>query len=131
MHLRIGDPNMEAVLGQTWVHPSQPIVMATGGTAFLLASPLCVSHPSLSLPVALLGSSVYVFMKAAKYSLFKPSEEMVYIDLDERSAQALRCNGVLHGPCCRGPWGETVGDAEFGLEACLVRVLVRVFSEGV
>lgn len=72
-------------LGWTGAAVSTPIVMATGGTAFLLASPLCVRHPSLSLPVALLGSSVYVFMKAAKYSLFKPSEEMVYIDLDERS----------------------------------------------
>ena len=29
MHLRTGDPDMGAVLGPTWVHPNQPIVMAS------------------------------------------------------------------------------------------------------
>ena len=29
------------------------------------------------------GAALYVFSKSAKFSLFKPAEEMVYISLDE------------------------------------------------
>ena len=31
------------------------------------------------------GALLYVFSKSAKFSLFKPAEEMVYIGLDEES----------------------------------------------
>ena len=30
------------------------------------------------------GAALYVFSKSAKFSLFKPAEEMVYISLDEQ-----------------------------------------------
>ena len=78
-------PVIFRVFGWTGAAVTTPIVMATGGTLFLAVSPFCVNNPALAVPVALLGSSVYIFMKAAKFSLFKPSEEMVYIDLDEES----------------------------------------------
>ena len=65
-----------------------PIVLATGGTVYLLASSTWSANPVTALPIAILGSSIYIFMKAAKFSLFKPSEEMVYINLDQDSKTA-------------------------------------------
>ena len=38
------------------------------------------------------GAALYVFSKSAKFSLFKPAEEMVYISLDEQ----------VRGPCHAG-----------------------------
>ena len=65
-----------------------PLVLATGGTLYLLASSTWASSPMTAMPIAILGSSIYIFMKAAKFSLFKPSEEMVYINLDKDSKTA-------------------------------------------
>jgi len=36
-------------------------------------------------PILICGSSLYVLSRSAKFSLFKPAEEMVYISLDEES----------------------------------------------
>lgn len=57
--------------------------------------------------LVLFGALLYVFGKGAKFSLFKPAEEMVYITLDEdgrtRGKAAIDVVGAqVRGVACRG-----------------------------
>jgi AAA family ATP:ADP antiporter len=67
----------KAAMGLGWAFFGFSIWMAKGG--FLIQT-------SSWLPVLVWGGSIlYVIERAAKFSLFKPAEEMVYITLDEES----------------------------------------------
>lgn len=83
-------PIMFEKLGWAGVAGVTPNVLAYGGTAFFL---MCFGYHAFSsvgswgaaiLPgVALGGATLFVLARGAKFSLFKPAEEMVYICLDE------------------------------------------------
>jgi AAA family ATP:ADP antiporter len=85
-------------LGWRGVASATPQILLYGGTAFFAA---CLAYQcwfggaataatagagaghALLTAVVLGGALLYVFSKGAKFSLFKPAEEMVYITLDE------------------------------------------------
>lgn len=80
----------------TWsqVASITPNILAWGGLAFFGA---CMTYHfatrlsmtgiagMMVLPILLSGSALFVLSRGAKFSLFKPAEEMVYISLDEES----------------------------------------------
>lgn len=79
-------------LGWKWVAKATPNFLCWTGVPFFLG---CIAyallHPTATASVATLrllvviGALLQVFGKGAKFSLFKPAEEMVYIGLDEES----------------------------------------------
>ena len=44
-----------------------------------------MSNPQALKHLVLAGAALYVFLRGAKFALFKPAEEMVYIQLDRES----------------------------------------------
>ncbi|KAI8467681.1 MAG: TLC ATP/ADP transporter-domain-containing protein [Monoraphidium minutum] len=87
-------------LGWRGVAGATPRILLVGGTAFFAAAAGYQYHHGAAAAAAaaaggappagallsglvLTGALLYVFSKAAKFSLFKPAEEMVYITLDE------------------------------------------------
>lgn len=61
--------------------------------------------PGLLTGLAVGGAAVYIFEKAAKFALFKPAEEMVYLGLDE----AARVRGKAAVDVCATQVGKAGG----------------------
>eukprot|EP00798_Chlamydomonas_sp_ICE-L_P015733 gene15733-21855_t len=96
-------PALFARLGWRGVACTSPYVLLFGGSVFFsicimyeylassagasmaatLAPALVGSVPVLLNMLVFGGAALYVFSKSAKFSLFKPAEEMVYISMDE------------------------------------------------
>eukprot|EP00958_Prasinococcus_capsulatus_P029369 scaffold7396_cov387-Prasinococcus_capsulatus_cf.AAC.2 len=83
-----------------WLFAAQmtPVVMLFGGVAFLIGSMIWsfaakhpvlqttpIGSPEMLLALTVVGAALYVFLRGAKFALFKPAEEMVYIQLDRES----------------------------------------------
>lgn len=77
-------------LGWSRAANTTPLFLIYGGTTFFTG---CIinyyafgaHNPSILLGLVMAGAACIVFSKAAKFSLFKPAEEMVYIGLDKES----------------------------------------------
>ncbi|KAL6780185.1 AAA3 [Auxenochlorella protothecoides x Auxenochlorella symbiontica] len=90
--LMLLSPTLFARLGWEGVAKTTPRLMLYAGTPFFLG---CIGYNfwlsgTLNGPMALktlvmLGALLQVLVKGAKFSLFKPAEEMVYIGLDDES----------------------------------------------
>jgi len=92
--LMLTSPVVFKRLGWSQVAGITPTVLTWGGIAFFAA---CLTYQvAMKLnrvgvgaavigPIILFGSSLYVLAKGSKFSLFKPAEEMVYLNLDEES----------------------------------------------
>ena len=68
-----------------------PLVMTVAGAVFLAAAVVPGAGPSWAWLLALgpaAGIVVQVMGRAAKYSLFDPSKEMVFITMDKREKEA-------------------------------------------
>lgn len=63
------------------------IIFFSGSFMFLIVSRLqrLSIAQSLMMPIVLSGAMLFIVSRGAKFSLFKPAEEMVYITLDEES----------------------------------------------
>ncbi|KAG2483156.1 hypothetical protein HYH03_017948 [Edaphochlamys debaryana] len=94
--LMVLSPAMFDRLGWAGVAAATPQILLYGGGAFFASAiayqvSVASSAPAVLAPLsgAILqvlvygGALLYVFSKSAKFSLFKPAEEMVYISLDE------------------------------------------------
>lgn len=81
-------PLLFRTLGWSGTAQITPQIMIMGGWVFFLSS-MWALHSGLMHaqgilgPMVICGAILFVFGKAAKYSLSKPAEEMVYIGLDE------------------------------------------------
>eukprot|EP00210_Caulerpa_lentillifera_P004622 g4408.t1 len=80
-------------IGWTGVARITPLLMTIGGGAFFVACSAfhIFSHLGMTqlaqtlLPLTVIGGSfLFVLSRGTKFSLFKPSEEMVYINMDEK-----------------------------------------------
>ena len=81
-------PKTVVVLGWCFFGASM-FAMRTGG----------LTQASALLPMLVWGGALlYVVERAAKFSLFKPAEEMVYITLDEESRSKVRRCTRLNTP---------------------------------
>lgn len=89
--LMIFSPLLFELMGWVGVASATPNIMLIGGIPFFIA---CMVYSFggaavgsvLSLKtVVIAGAVLHVFARGAKFSLFKPSEEMVYIGLDDAS----------------------------------------------
>ncbi|CAD7703422.1 unnamed protein product [Ostreobium quekettii] len=110
--LMVLSPIMFEKLGWAGVAGVTPNVLAYGGTAFFL---LCFGYHAFAsvggwstalLPaVALGGATLFVLARGAKFSLFKPAEEMVYICLDEDG----RTSGKAAVDVVGAQFGKSVG----------------------
>ncbi|GAX74906.1 hypothetical protein CEUSTIGMA_g2352.t1 [Chlamydomonas eustigma] len=92
--LMVASPTMFRTMGWKGVAAATPQVLLVGGVGFFSCCILYqyVFAPDMSgaaasavlLTLVYGGAVLYVFGKSAKFSLFKPAEEMVYISLDEQ-----------------------------------------------
>ncbi len=89
--LMVFSPLLFDLMGWVGVASATPNIMLIGGIPFFIA---CVVYSfgggvvgsMLSLKtVVIAGALLHIFARGAKFSLFKPSEEMVYIGLDDES----------------------------------------------
>jgi AAA family ATP:ADP antiporter len=89
--LMVFSPLLFDLMGWVGVASATPNIMIIGGIPFFIA---CMVYSFggvavgslLSLKtVVIAGAVLHVFARGAKFSLFKPSEEMVYIGLDDES----------------------------------------------
>jgi AAA family ATP:ADP antiporter len=86
MALMLASPSLFKSIGWKGVAAATPQILLATGLIFFVA---CLLYqyliPSLLLlnVVVLGGAFVFVFSRSAKFSLFKPAEEMVYISLDQ------------------------------------------------
>ena len=81
-------PMLFTKLGWSGAAQFTPYVMVFGGWIFFSVAIWAnngglATCPHLLGPMVAGGAALYIFEKAAKFSLFKPAEEMVYIGLDE------------------------------------------------
>jgi len=81
-------PMLFTKLGWSGAAQFTPYVMVFGGWIFFAVAIWAnngglATCPHLLAPMVAGGAALYIFEKAAKFSLFKPAEEMVYIGLDE------------------------------------------------
>jgi AAA family ATP:ADP antiporter len=90
--MMVVSPLLFDMMGWVGVASATPNIMLIGGIPFFLACVLysfggsLVTAGMVSLKGLVLGGAVlHVFARGAKFSLFKPSEEMVYIGLDDES----------------------------------------------
>ncbi|GAX76146.1 hypothetical protein CEUSTIGMA_g3590.t1 [Chlamydomonas eustigma] len=92
--LMVASPTIFRTMGWKGVAAATPQVLLVGGVGFFACCILyqCLFAPDVSgaaasavlLALVYGGAALYVFGKSAKFSLFKPAEEMVYISLDEQ-----------------------------------------------
>ena len=89
--LMVFSPLLFDLMGWVGVASATPNIMLIGGIPFFIA---CIVYSFgsgmlggvLSLKTLVLaGAVLHIFARGAKFSLFKPSEEMVYIGLDDES----------------------------------------------
>jgi AAA family ATP:ADP antiporter len=88
--MMLASPVLFARLGWRGAAGLLPRILFWGGLIFFggavgLAHAPPAMQPTLLPLVVLSGALLFVFSRAAKYALFKPAEEMVYISLDEAS----------------------------------------------
>jgi len=66
-----------------------PKILISGGTVFFLAAIarvyFGVYNAGTQFALASLGGGMFIFSRAAKFGFFKPSEEMVYLKMDDES----------------------------------------------
>ena len=89
--LMVFSPLLFELMGWVGVASATPNIMLIGGIPFFA---LCIAYTFgsgllagvVSLKAVVMGGAVlHVFARGAKFSLFKPSEEMVYIGLDDEA----------------------------------------------
>ena len=88
--MMLASPALFARLGWRGAAGLLPRILLVGGAAFFGGSIMLAHSPpaaaSKLLPmVVFAGALLFVFSRAAKYALFKPAEEMVYIHLSEEA----------------------------------------------
>lgn len=89
--LMVFSPLLFDLMGWVGVASATPNIMLIGGIPFFIACMVYsfgggVVGSMLSLKtVVIAGALLHIFARGAKFSLFKPSEEMVYIGLDDES----------------------------------------------
>lgn len=88
--MMLASPALFARLGWRGAAGLLPRILLFGGAAFFAGSVALVHAPveatARLLPaVVFSGALLFVFSRAAKYALFKPAEEMVYIHLSEEA----------------------------------------------
>jgi len=89
----VAAPSLFARLGWSGVASCTPILMLGFGALFFAGAIYAcaggaasgVAAPHLLVPLCVGGAALYIFEKAAKFSLFKPAEEIVYLSLDSNS----------------------------------------------
>ena len=91
--LMVVSPLLFDLMGWKGVASATPNIMLFGGIPFFTACVLFTFFSSNAMVAGLLslntlvltGAALQVFSRGAKFSLFKPAEEMVYIGLDDES----------------------------------------------
>lgn len=91
--LMVASPLLFDLMGWRGVASATPNIMLLGGIPFFLCCILFSFFSSHALSTGLVslkglvlgGAMLQVFSRGAKFSLFKPAEEMVYIGLDDES----------------------------------------------
>jgi AAA family ATP:ADP antiporter len=90
--MMVASPLLFDMMGWAGVASATPNIMLIGGIPFFIACVLysfggsALAAGMISLKGLVIGGALlHVFSRGAKFSLFKPSEEMVYIGLDDES----------------------------------------------
>jgi len=90
--LMLASPVLFSRLGWGGVAATTPTLLLFGGVPFFCVAVFynifsvgTTTGPAMLQAIVIIGAVLYVVCRGAKFSLFKPAEEMVYIGLDEES----------------------------------------------